>query len=126
MKSTAQVFINFSNHNYNNWSNEQKKATEIYGQVIDMDFPRVSPHFNETIIAEMAENYSEQIKSHYPTAVLCQGEMTLAFAVIRRLQEHGVKVIAACSERNTEEAIDENGNCVKTTKFKFVRFREYV
>lgn len=54
-------------------------------------------------------------------AVLCQGEFCLAFSVISKLQQSGVTVLAACSERNVKS--EDNGR--KITVFEFKRFRKY-
>jgi len=60
-----------------------------------------------------------------PTAVMCQGEFTLAFAVIAGLKRQGITVLAACSERKVYEK-RINGTTQKTAFFEFRKFREYV
>jgi hypothetical protein len=52
--------------------------------------------------------------------------MTLAFAVVARLVEAGVVVLAACSKRVASEATDNDGKIIKTAEFRFTRFRRYL
>jgi hypothetical protein len=53
--------------------------------------------------------------------------MTLAFAVASALAlEHGITVLAACSERVSVETAGESGTTVKRIEFSFTRFREYL
>jgi hypothetical protein len=63
---------------------------------------------------------------HKPAAVLCQGEMTLAFAVVAKLVEMKIVVLAACSKRVASEATDNDGRIIKTAEFKFTRLRRYI
>ena len=39
------MFINLTNHSSTNWSKKQRKAAEVYGQIIDMPFPVIQPTF---------------------------------------------------------------------------------
>lgn len=119
------TFVNFSNHPSDKWGTEQKEAAEEYGKIIDIQFPNVPPDATCNEVAFLAEEYVDIICDKSPTVVLCQGEFTLSYAVIRRLNRRGIKVVAACSDRVVEETIDENGNTNKNVVFKFVQFREY-
>ena len=115
-------FVNFTNHPVSTWTEEQKKAAEAYGEIEEIPFPMVRAAADEKEILSLAESMAEKIMSMEPAAVLCQGEFTLAYAVIVRLKQKGVKVLAACSERMVE--INEEGK--KVVSFHFERFREYV
>ncbi|MDR1690070.1 MAG: hypothetical protein LBS21_15920 [Clostridiales bacterium] len=120
------MFINFTNHLSAKWSQAQLKAAEEYGEILDFPFPNVNPNGNEQYIEELAEEFAEKIIAHNPAAVLCQGEMTLSFAVTKILTEkYNVKVLAACSERIVSEEIGLNGETVRKIEFGFVRFRRY-
>lgn len=91
-----------------------------YGEIIDIPFPSVSPQGDESYIDRLAGQYVKQILSLYPCAVLCQGEFCLAYQVITKLREKGIKVLAACSERIVKEAGQR-----KEVIFVFGQFREY-
>jgi hypothetical protein len=119
-------FINFTNHPSKNWSDVQIAAAKKYGEIIDIPFPAVDPNGDEGYIEKLADTCALQIKAHKPAAVLCQGEMTLAFAIVSKLiHKHYLAVYAACSERVVSETTDENGATVKRAEFKFTRFRKY-
>ena len=74
----------------------------------------------------LASEYVKKIMVHKPSAVLCQGEMTLAFVVTYVLMSrYGVTVIAACSERFVSETTGDSGETKKQVVFRFTRFRKY-
>jgi len=54
-------------------------------------------------------------------AVHIMGELTFCFAMVARLQKAGVTCLASTTRRETVE----NGDGSKTSRFEFVRFREY-
>ena len=62
---------------------------------------------------------------HNPAAVLCQGEMTLAFRVSNILISKKIPVLAACSKRIVTETIGVGGETIKNAEFHFTRFRKY-
>jgi CRISPR-associated protein Csx16 len=55
------------------------------------------------------------------THALVQGEFTLAFEIVRRLQERNITCLAATTKRHVEDS----GEGRKTSTFRFVRFRSY-
>lgn len=119
------IFVNFSNHGHMQWDEKQKEAANVYGSIVDMPFPVVPAIDDEEMIAKMAEFYTEDILRLRPAAVMCQGEFTLAYGVINRLRKHGVTVLAACTERIVDEYVDETGQKVKKSFFRFICFRQY-
>lgn len=120
-----KTFVNFSNHPSASWSAEQREAAEQYGKIIDITFPQVDAAADEAYVNHLAERMIEEIISCNPAAVMVQGEFTLVFRVVTELLERGVRTVAACSERKTEEWTQEDGTIVKKAVFQFVRFREY-
>lgn len=114
-------FINFTNHPSSSWSIEQSKAALQYGEIIDIPFPNVPPTMTSQEIATLGDEYTSRIMEYTPTAVLCQGEFSLAYDVIKRLKEQNITVLAACSERNTVTIGNE-----RRSIFCFVQFREYL
>lgn len=120
------MLINFSNHPSERWSAPQRAAAEEdYGEIIDIMFPAVDAGASGCEVLELAEQHCAMIEEFSPDAVLCQGEFSLSFALTALLLDRGIKVICACSERDVEEMVDENGDTVRKTVFRFVRFREY-
>lgn len=119
------MLLNLSNHPSANWSEEQKTAAnQQYGEIVDLPFPQVSPEGDEAYIAAIADEYSkkvEKLSSRQSITVHLMGEMTLAFALAKRLQDNGITCVASTTERIAED--DAKGG--KISKFKFVRFREY-
>jgi hypothetical protein len=61
-----------------------------------------------------------------PAAVLCQGEYCYTYAVVHRLRDAGITVLAACSERMVEERQEADGSVRRVSRFCFTRFRRYI
>ena len=119
------MFINFSNHRYESWGEKQQKAAAVWGEARDLPFPYISPEADERQIKELADQSVKNMLELKPDAVMCQGEFTLSYAVIKRLKECGITVVSACSERRVTEELLEDGSSRKISQYQFVRFREY-
>lgn len=119
-------FVNFSNHPSLRWSEEQKKAANLYGDVIDVSFPSLEADLDEDDIERIGEIYVEKIVSYKPDAVMCQGEFTLTFYVVNRLISEGITCVSACTKRVSKETKLEDGTIHKESLFVFERFRKYV
>ena len=122
----SRTFINLTNHPSRLWDNEQLDAARQYGRIIDIPFPEVNPFAESEEIALMADACVEKIRDFEEPTVLVQGEFTLVFAVVTRLKEEGIRVLAASSERQVVEMKSEDGALIKKSVFRFRRFREYV
>lgn len=118
------LFINHTNHPSANWTLEQRQAAAAYGPIKDLPFPDIPPKSSEQQINEYTQKYLDQILALNPTAVLCQGEFTYTYGLVKLLKEHGISVLAACSERITNEEVKDNISR-KISYFQFVQFREY-
>ena len=118
------MFVNFSNHASTKWSADQLRAASVYGDIIDVPFPDVPATANEHEIERLAEAMTQRILDLNPACVLCQGEFCLSYAVITRLKMQGIKVVAACSERDVVE-LHEESSVKKISRFTFIQFREY-
>lgn len=119
------MFVNFSNHSSADWSEEQRQAAESYGNIIDIKFPSVDPDASESDIEALADKCVESILAQKPSAVMCQGEFTLCYTVVRRLKEKGIVCLAACSVRESKEHRLDDGKVRRVSVFRFCRFREY-
>lgn len=127
------MLINYTNHPSKNWSKEQIGAAEQkYEEILDIPFLNVVPSWTEEEVYRAAcEEYKKIIKiigeeklQEETTAVLCQGEFTLSFLIIKFLMSRNIKVISAVSNRIVEEK-EENGITKKVATFKFLGFRSY-
>ena len=121
----TKIFINHTNHPSKRWDAEQTAAAQTYGEIIDMPFPSVNPLSTAEEICELVEVQLKKILELEPVAVLCQGEFNYTFALVERLKNSGVKVMAATSERITDEEILSDGTTRQVSTFRFVQFREY-
>ena len=119
------MFVNFSNHCSELWSNRQLTEARKYGEIIDYPFPMVDPNDSEENIKEMANRISEEIGAMKPDIVMCQGEFTLCYNVVKLLKDRGIKVVAASSERKAMEEVLVDETVNKISVFEFVKFREY-
>jgi hypothetical protein len=119
------MLINLSNHPSTDWPSEQKTAAvEQFGEIRDLSFPDVNPDGDEEYIQALAAEYVKKITNcellNTNVSVHVMGEMTFTFAMVKALQQEGITCIASTTER---VSVEENG--VKTSEFRFVRFRKY-
>ena len=119
------MMVNFSNHPYLNWSDQQKSAAEYCGKTVDLPFPAVDPNADETEIDRLARQCAARIREFSPQAVLCQGEFTLAYRVTQILVGEHIPVLAACTERRVQETVNRDGSVSRNSLYSFVRFRRY-
>lgn len=124
IENIPKIFLNVSNHPLEVWSEEQRKAAQEYGILDEIPFPQVSPELPQTefdsLIKSILSQILEKILGKNAT-VHIMGEMTLTFALVKRLQAAGIKCVASTTERS----VKENADGTKESVFKFVRFREY-
>ena len=120
-----KIFVNHTNHPSARWNSEQTAVAKIYGEIVDVPFPAVSPHASSEEIRELVQSNAEKILELEPAAVLCQGEFNYTFAMVERLKNFGVTVVAATSERVSHEEILPDGTTRQVSTFNFVQFREY-
>ena len=120
----SPVLVNLSNHPSVCWSEAQRKAAlKLAREIRDLAFPAVPPEAGTDRINALADEVVGTLARDYPgaTHAMVQGEFTLAHALVRKLQQMGIVCLAATTRR---EVIEQSGGA-KTTRFKFVRFREY-
>ncbi len=119
------MFLNLSNHPSALWSAEQTEAAwRLGGEIIDLPFPQVDPDGDETHIAALADEYCQRVSALAEgknITVHLMGEMTFTFALLLRLHAKGIPCVASTTKRVT---VEKDG--VKTSIFKFVKFRHYL
>ena len=122
---TPPLLVNLSNHPYKDWSEDQKKAAEKYGEVQDMAFPEIDPAMKiDKIKKEIAVAQIDEIKNmckERRVTVHIMGEMSYTFYVVSQLKAFGICCICSTSERDTEDL----GGGEKKVSFHFKRFRDY-
>jgi ketopantoate hydroxymethyltransferase len=119
------IFLNLTNHASADWSDAQREAAEAYGRIVDFPFPAVSAQASAEDVRALAGETAARAAALHPRAVLCQGEFTCCFAIVRALQARGIPVCAATSERQSEEITQPDGSTKKLSIFHFVQFRFY-
>jgi len=121
------MLINLSNHPSEKWDETQKNAAQPYGKLVDLPFPAIDPEAEMDAVVQLAEQYEIRIRQMFAQettsafAVHIMGELTFCFALLVRLQKAGITCLASTTRRETFE----NGDGLKTSRFEFVRFREY-
>ena len=119
------MLLNLSNHPSTSWDSYQiQTAKEQFGNVVDMPFPNISPTATKEDIQKLAQRYADEIFAKYPTdnlTIHLMGELCFSFALLKLLQEKGIKIVASTTERIVEEKERQQ----KIVSFRFVNFREY-
>lgn len=123
--SNYSILLNLTNHPSSLWSDKQRDAAHVYGEIMDMPFPAIDETDDETYIAVLADEYLQKIldlaKENNVTVHL-MGELTFTFALLKRLQEHGIPCVASTSKRIVKE---ECAGHKSEVIFQFERFRRY-
>ena len=122
-KEKEKVFVNLSNHPSSDWTEKQLKAAEKYGNVIDVNFPKIPPEADEQAISQIADQYVAMIRDmtkDKSVTLHIMGEMTFVFRVVLRLNSLGITCVASTTERIAYET-----DAGKLSEFHFVRFRKY-
>lgn len=117
------MFINLTNHPSESWSEEQQKAAQRYGEIVDLSFPIVEPTYTKDDILLRVKECMDVIMGikEDETVVHVMGEMTFTYNLVNVLKDAGVACLASTTERNTIMTPDSK----KISEFKFVQFREY-
>lgn len=127
------MFINVSNHPSNKWSKEQYQAAVKFGDIVDFAFPQIDPNLTTSAVKETVDNYFNDIEklrkennlSQNDIIVMVSGEFTFTFHLVEILKTNGYRPVCACTKRESEEVLQEDGSTLKLAKFTFVQFREY-
>ena len=120
-----KLFINFSNHPYAQWSEEQKKASEEFGECVDLQFPQIEPMATSGEISKLADEYEDKIKEiadGKKATVHIMGEMSFTYSMIERLKALGI----CCVCSTTYRLVKDEGNGKRYVEFQFRQFRNYV
>ena len=119
------VFVNHTNHPSARWDAQQLMEAESFGTVVDVPFPEVPADASEEDVQEMVQEHLAEILALHPAAVLCQGEFTYTYLMIHQLLLRHIPVLAACSERQTEERHNADGSTTRVSHFIFRQYRRF-
>lgn len=119
------MFVNCSNHPSNIWSKSQMEESRKWGEIKDYSFPYVAANTDEKEIERLAQQTIDKILEFHPDAVMCQGEFTLTYAIVKGLKTLGIEVVSACSEREVTEKRTSDGGTEKISYFRFLKYRKY-
>lgn len=119
------MLINLSNHPAPLWSENQTQAARVqFGQVTDLPFPAVDPAGDEKYIQSLVTEYLSKVQNLTQgisnATIHIMGEMTFTLAMVAALQKSGYRCVASTTQR---VAAEQGG--LKTSDFRFVKFREY-
>ena len=67
------MLINFSNHPYETWSEDMRRAAAKYGETVDFPFPQLEPNLSVDELRELVATLAEKIEAMRPEAVFGRG-----------------------------------------------------
>jgi hypothetical protein len=115
-------FLNISNHPSDKWTPEQVEAAKSLGGLpSDVKFPHVDPQWSTEEVQNVAKKLVMSLDLVEVAGAMVAGEPLMTLCIVRNLQAIGVRCFSATTERSVVEGKDG----VKTSKFNFVRFREW-
>lgn len=119
------MLINLSNHPATDWPVGQKTAATQFGEIRDIPFPNIPPDWDTEPVKTLAYEYLDRIKliereTGSKPVVHIAGEPVFCFFLIQMLLKENI----LCITSTTERIVEEESN-IKTTIFKFKRFRKY-
>lgn len=121
---SESVFVNFTNHPSEKWSEEQLSAARAVGTVTDLKFPDIptdiAPDSFDRLVEEYRHKILELCRGRKGT-VHIQGEMTFVFRMVTELKARHIRCVASVTKRNTVDL----GNGKSQSVFVFEGFREY-
>jgi hypothetical protein len=119
--SEATVMVNISNHPSETWGDLQRnKALELASNLVDIQFPLVSPSASDSELVNMANELVENMPQNVTTALVA-GDFVLTTLIVQALQRKNICCIAAASERKVSYNSDGN----KIIEFNFEKYRPY-
>lgn len=138
------MLINLTNHPSATWSSEQREAAiSRYGEIVDVQFPYISPTASRSDVAKLAQEYVNRCRSllpdpyrHAPTcqldpcdcpddAIHLMGEISFVLLFARAWGGVGDDdSLAPIVVSTTERVVEDLGGGQKKATFKFISFRE--
>lgn len=120
------MLINLSNHSSKQWRSVQlNTAVNLFGAVIDLDFPFIAPRASLEEVIQLVKDYIGQCEDIFMKskdevkAVHLMGELTFCYQFIKL---SGFNCVASTTERIVSiDPITQE----KKSQFNFINFRNY-
>jgi CRISPR-associated DxTHG motif protein len=129
LRSAASCFLNLSNHSIATWPPDQVSAARALGfgepAELPAGLPIVSPEADMLEVDALARDIADRAFGTGARGAFVAGEHSLAAALVSRLQCLGVRCYTATTIRDAQERANPDGTILKTSTFRFVRWREY-
>jgi len=133
LMSNQRIFVNLTNHPMSGWGGEQLGAAKSCSDMqicMSKRMPVLPAEFGGECILNEAHFLVNELESEVGILgkwITCHimGEAVLSYCLVKLLQSFGVECVVSTTERVVEETVSPKGETVKTSVFKFVRFREY-
>lgn len=119
------MFINLSNHPSSQWVAAQRQDALVYGEIVDLPYPQIPIQIESDAMDALVGTYFDTIVCMEEPTVMLQGEAVFAYRLTSRLKAAGIRVLACCTERVSEEEVLEDGSVRKISKFNYGGMREY-
>lgn len=119
------MLLNFTNHPSKIWSEKQKDAAKLFGEIVDMPFPHIDESADENYISKLADEYLQKIlliAERENVVVHLMGEQTFVYSLVKRLKNRNINCVASTTKRIVK--LDSSGQ-KKEVIFQFERFRYY-
>ena len=71
------MFVNFTNHPSGSWSAAQRRAAQVYGEILDLPFPDVPPTLSTAEVAALADEWAARILTDKFVPVIRAWDLTL-------------------------------------------------
>ena len=119
------MLYNISNHPSSEWNESQLAAArQLAGEVVDIEFPKISPYDSSEDIASLAQNFAitiaQKMDPEHDIAHV-MGEHTFCFMLVNTLLSIGIRCVASTTNRVVNYTIEGD----KISQFDFVAFRDY-
>jgi hypothetical protein len=119
------MFINLSNHPSSSWGKEQTDAALLYGEIVNISFPTISPSDSGIEVTNIAKDYFKKVTSILGdnkdgSVIHLMGETVFVYVLASLLTKSGYTVVASTTERIVTTDGDK-----KISEFKFVQFRKF-
>ena len=116
------VFLNGSFHYPSSgWDEEALKQASVYGRIEDLPIAPFQGTDEEQ--SALARGFLGKIDALRPSAVLLDGAFGTFYIMADALVRRGYTVLVKCSQRIAAEEKGQDGVHMKTSQYRFVRYR---
>jgi len=128
-RERGERFVNISNHPIARWSSAQIEAARAlgFGEPVDITeaVPMIHPQATSQEVTALVQRIVRTAINMRAGAAMVAGEYTLTMALVRELQQSGIRCFAATTAREAHEQQLPDDAVERRHIFRFVGFREY-